>query len=330
MPVYNSEKCVCEAIESVINQTVSNWELLIIDDGSKDESGIICDYYAANDDRIHVYHRNNSGVSETRNFGLKKAKGDFIEFIDSDDILSPNAIETLVSSISPGIDLVIFGYESFPNRHLDVMEKPYFYNSKEEFAEDYELIQKHHILNPPWNKLYRRQIIYENNICFPKDMSMGEDLCFNLDYLARAQGILVLPGSFYKYRVDNQFSLSSRFRSDTFKTQKFIKEKTDAILGANEKVKAFTSEIFIHYIVEGLKAVVYQDEIIKDEKEKIICEWISDPYFIDVYTRCSNKKNNHFVDYLIRRKKVKSLYYLFSLRRNVSLIIHNHQKMRRT
>ena len=96
IPVFQAEKYIRYCIESILEQTYHQWELILIDDGSTDQSGIICDEYALNDDRVHVYHQINKGVSAARNRGLQMAKGAFLLFVDADDHLKNTTLETLI------------------------------------------------------------------------------------------------------------------------------------------------------------------------------------------------------------------------------------------
>ena len=121
VPVYNVEKYLRRCIDSILSQTFSDFELLLIDDGSKDKSGEICDEYAAKDARVRVFHKENGGVSSARNLGLDNAKGDWITFSDSDDELLPDAFEAVCGYMHEGIDMIKTGYQIL-NEHNQIME----------------------------------------------------------------------------------------------------------------------------------------------------------------------------------------------------------------
>ncbi len=112
IPVYNVEQYLCECIDSVLSQTYSDYEIILVNDGSTDSSGIICDNYARANNSIRVIHKNNGGLSEARNYGVATAVGDFVLFLDSDDRITANALEILNDKIA-NCDLVIFGYKKF-------------------------------------------------------------------------------------------------------------------------------------------------------------------------------------------------------------------------
>ena len=98
VPIYNAQKTLRRCIDSILNQDYTDFQLLLIDDGSKDDSGRICDEYASEDERVHVIHKENSGVSDSRNLALNEAKGEYLQFLDSDDWITPNATRLLVES----------------------------------------------------------------------------------------------------------------------------------------------------------------------------------------------------------------------------------------
>ena len=184
MPVYNAEKTVVSSIQSVMTQSYKNWELIVIDDGSVDRSGIICDKMASHDSRIKVYHLKNGGVSKARNWGLAHAKGDLICFIDSDDILLQDAMKT-ICGMESSIDLLIFGYTLFPSDIVQTVKCTKSYQSIGQFIEDFDEISQNHLLNCVWNKCFKKSIIDRYHCQFPEDISMGEDLVFVLAYIKK-------------------------------------------------------------------------------------------------------------------------------------------------
>ena len=114
VPVYNVEKYVGECIESVLGQSYNNFELILVDDGSTDRSGALCDEYAAKDSRIRVFHKENAGLLHTRRFGIERATGDVFVFLDSDDSLKPDALEKIGCTMEKyGCDCVVYGLERF-------------------------------------------------------------------------------------------------------------------------------------------------------------------------------------------------------------------------
>ena len=161
VPVYNAETALHRCIESILHQSCADFELLLVDDGSKDDSGAICDEYAAKDSRIRVFHKENGGVSAARNLALDVARGKYLQFLDSDDWVVPDATLLLLRAAEEhGADLVISDFYRVVGERVsvkgDIEEDRGL--SREEYAE-------HMMANPAdfyygvlWNKLYRREI----------------------------------------------------------------------------------------------------------------------------------------------------------------------------
>lgn len=199
VPVYNVENYVRNCIESILAQTYTNYEAIIIDDGSTDNSGIICDQYAFKDNRIKVYHKINEGVSIARNFGLEKAKGEWVCFIDSDDWIKDETLE-YVSKYWHNKDLIQFGYQQIddisketinqskiPSEILEINNSVYFSSTK--------------LYHPAiCGYIIKMNIIKANNITFPIDIKYGEDQAFIIKALISSHNILVLNKHLYFYR----------------------------------------------------------------------------------------------------------------------------------
>ena len=122
IPVFNASQYIAETVESVISQTYTNWELILVNDGSLDDSGVICDRLSGKDERIRVFHQENSGVSTARNKGIELAKGEWIVFIDSDDYVDRNMLEVMLSN-SKNMDLVVCPLKEFPTGKVKLWEE---------------------------------------------------------------------------------------------------------------------------------------------------------------------------------------------------------------
>lgn len=211
IPVYNSAQYLRACIDSVLEQSYTDFELLLINDGSTDSSGKICDEYALKDARVKVFHKDNGGVSSARNLGIKKSLGQWITFVDSDDILGEDYLAALVlASAQSKADLIIHGFKKFGNgiqKKMNVGDGLFF-------ATDFvELFQIKKIQNFGFtvSKFYKREIIAKHLIRFPTSFSIAEDLAFMLMYLSKIQTIQLDAVHHYLYRqVDN--SLSNRLR----------------------------------------------------------------------------------------------------------------------
>lgn len=220
VPVYNVEQYLRECVDSVLNQTYSDIEVILVDDGSTDQSENICDEYAEMDSRIKVIHKKNGGVSSARNTGIEVASGERIIFVDSDDCIHSRLLESYREIDDDSVTLLCdhttdmeewkqFSNDDFRN-HLELVDREQFMKL---FYEDY--------MNPPFNKCFRADIIREHHIRFPEDMSLGEDLIFNMKYLAAAKcDYQIMHGPFYYYRENRAGSLSTGGRADLLDIQK--------------------------------------------------------------------------------------------------------------
>lgn len=210
IPVYNCEKYIQNCIESILNQTYSDYELILVDDGSTDLSGKVCDEFAQKDRRIVVVHKENGGgAGEARNYGLSIASSPFICFVDSDDWIQPIMLETLMTAQSKrNYDVVICGYCSIPEDKNSDRGIPTYYKA-ENFHNNGEVIEfftgkyPEGMVGYPWNKLYKKIIIDKYHIEFPK-MRRLEDGIFNVEYFEHAESCCILQDILYNYRISQQ------------------------------------------------------------------------------------------------------------------------------
>jgi glycosyltransferase involved in cell wall biosynthesis len=212
VPVYNTEKYLPKCIESILAQTYKNIELILVDDGSLDDSGRICDEYAAQDSRIQVIHKENGGVSKARNSGIDKAKGEWLLFVDSDDWVEEKYVETFLKQAKKDVflmqGLVQVGTEGeyvnniwFKQEIIDTNKMRYAFEELKIFHYGYAVA-----------KFYNRDIIIKYNIRFNENISYAEDLLFMLSYILHVEEIILLSGSNYNYRTSSS-SLSQQYNS---------------------------------------------------------------------------------------------------------------------
>ena len=192
VPVYNAEKFLNRCIDSILAQTYTDWELLLIDDGSKDASGRICDEYATKDERIRVFHKENGGVSSARNLGLDHAQGEWITFVDSDDYIEENFLKSFEGNLDA--DLVVGNAVLINNENrmsiIDVglSEGLYPFPSK-----SISSILSKSIIRVPWGKLYKKECI--GSLRFDIKMKIGEDNHFVFCFLHKIKEMRILVSS---------------------------------------------------------------------------------------------------------------------------------------
>lgn len=209
VPVYNTQHYLSKCIDSILTQSFSNFELLLVDDGSTDGSGAICDDYARIDSRIRVLHRSNKGISSTRNVGLDYATGEWITFVDSDDILLPNALGAMTNLTTDNIEIVIAGYAEINN--------DFFYKSPGNYTpqvidNNEALLYMYPSANKPylgysWSKLFKKKTIDSFNIRFDETILFKEDTLFVVDFICHMSKKAILYLSpVYGYRVNREGS----------------------------------------------------------------------------------------------------------------------------
>ncbi len=255
IPVYNVAKYLDQCIESIINQSYSYFECILVDDGSTDGSGDICDTWAEKDSRIKVYHQENQGVSATRNFGIKKAKGEYIYFIDADDIINQNIFNNI-----PASDLILGSYEIVYNDHIIKKE-----HSKNYLVSNYALsFLKEDIKACIGSFIVNKRILIKNNIIFNPTYKYGEDLEFILKVIMASQSIIISDDTFVKYiqHSNNTMNTYSLSRYDVFFSRleliQFAQEKN------NTQVVGYLSDFsLIESIIEVTNCLILNKFSIK-------------------------------------------------------------------
>ena len=212
VPIYNAEQYLRRCVDSILNQEYTDFELLLVNDGSKDASGDICEEYGDRDPRVIVIQKENTGVSDSRNRALDRARGKYLQFLDSDDWITPDATRLFVRAAEEyGCDMVISDFYRVVGERLspkgDIEEEGVL--TREEFA-------AHMMENPAdfyygvlWNKLYRRDIVEEHNLRMDTDINWCEDFMFNLEYIRYAKVFYALHAPIYYY-VKRKGSLASQ------------------------------------------------------------------------------------------------------------------------
>ena len=218
VPVYNVEKYVGECIESILNQTYKDIEILLIDDGSSDNSKKICEEYVQKDERVHYFLKEHSGLSATRDYGISKCRGDFFIFVDSDDTIKPELIEKVLPLFIEDVDVVAYGMESPDDGYVlrDVQDGDFFlekYSDRIDFIMNVLLESK--IFFSVCNKMYRKNLFVEHDIHPVSDVIIGEDLAINLQVFTFARRVRAIHDKLYEYWLRDD-SLMNRDKEHTY------------------------------------------------------------------------------------------------------------------
>lgn len=241
IPVYNSEKYIENLLDDIIKQSFSDFEVIVVNDGSQDNSQSILERYAQKDARIQLIEVKNSGVSEARNLGLSLAKGKYIRFVDADDRLDVDSLKYMmdVAEKDESLDLIIGSFRSIPEVNLYYGE--HAINGKqtvEQMSLDFLFNIRSFYYGVLWNKLYKREIIREYDMKFSKEIPWCEDFLFNLDYYEHCKWFYVLPIN------EKVYSYVQHSLSATQSVHRLPKEKVKEINSLRtERTKMFFKQV---------------------------------------------------------------------------------------
>ena len=255
IPVYNTEKYLRRCIDSVLAQTYTDFELLLIDDGSKDSSGIICDEYAAQDARVKVFHKENGGVSSARNVGLDHAQGEWITFVDSDDEVKPNWLDLFCMQISYGVELVsqgmIFNNSRSSKLIGEIKVRGFTYIGG--LYKSMDFMYQESLVGYLVIKAFKREIIEKNNIRFNVAYNYQEDEEFFLRYCIYINKVSSISDSGYIYYLPDwsKYLIKSRYQlfRDKWLSIQEIYPNLESIQSC-QVVKSYLNDYAYNFMVE--------------------------------------------------------------------------------
>lgn len=302
VPVYNVEKYIERCLKSLVNQTMQEIEILIINDGTKDNSMDVCNKYAKVDDRIKIYNKENEGLGLTRNYGIKRALGEYVCFVDSDDYVDVDMCQKLYNEAKKNNADIVYGGIFYDNNNNKIVKKACVNNitiwkGKEKVK---ELLLDFIATKPKekndtvmevsvWKALFKRKILVENNILFVSERQfISEDVIFDIDYFLHCKCIVAIPDCIYYYCL-NENSLSKSFRSDRFKKVKILYEEIYRKLSEHydeDDVQLRMDRFLIARARSNAKKIVKHRKIIGNMKtDEALNEIINDEDLIKVLKR---------------------------------------------
>lgn len=251
IPVYNAEKYLHKCIDSVLSQSYQDFELILVNDGSKDLSGSICDEYARKDERVKVFHKENGGVSTARNIGIDNATGDYICFVDSDDWIESNCLEVLHKTVlSENLDILQFSYRRV-NEDEEIIQT---YSEETLILDLYNYIEKDVFLVCVAGTIVKKSIIEKNNLRFQTNLKLAEDQLFILSAMNFSKRLKRISNVFYNYRKNEKSATAtaefydivhSIVELNNFKHKKTFKKHIDRmiVLQTNSALNVRNSDI---------------------------------------------------------------------------------------
>ncbi len=308
IPAYNVENFIDRCLDSLINQSYTNWEAIVVDDGSTDTTWQCIEAYSKIDSRIRPFRKANTGVSKARNFALRKVNGEYIQFLDADDCLKEDSISTAINALqNTGSDWVSFQYESFTEDNSPLKEYNFISgqislnDSNQCFLFIVNTLLDYDVGYEIWSKLYKTSIIEDNNLRFLEDCKVGEDLAFNIGYAMHAKSINCISDRLYLYRqrIDSVMAQHTSFKQIIKERYQLVKELRNYFAGQYEDrfyqifYKLMFSVSIGHTAVETLDAI--------DDLDEFYVKWLEE----------SLKHQSEFYGFYISEKAM--LYYRYGL-----------------
>lgn len=331
VPIYNSEETIEDCVNSLINQSLKNIEIILVDDGSTDNTSNIVDNLKTKDNRIIVIHKSNGGVSSARNLGIGNASGEYIGFIDSDDAIHPTMYEKLYNKVqseksSMGMCRFCVTSDNYKKEEVwDVkldksnLAQSMFYNmiamNDEESFNNMDTI-----MGSTCRCLYKREIIKRNKIMFHKEITYAEDLIFNLEYLRKINKVSIVDEPLYYYKTKGK-SLSLGYRKNFYSMINKLMNKIESVT-ENTNIENRLSYSWLSYLIETLRNATRGIKFINSERINKIKEVVKDNKNKDRLKNINYKKLNtkNRLFYLIFYNNSMSLamaFYVFRCVKNI-------------
>lgn len=304
LPVYNAEKTIERTIKSIEIQSCDKYELIIVNDGSTDNTENICLKYSNNDKKIKYISIKNSGVSNARNIGIDSSSGKYICFIDSDDEYDSKFLEMMVQQIEER-KLVLCAYDRINDKNGNIRKiKVNKDINTKEIKGQIEILQSNLLFNQVWNKMYSKSIIKENNIKFDKNLSIGEDYVFNIEYIKYIENIEYIDKILYKYyTAETGLSLLKRDNKLKIKLENWKKNKNLYI------EKSWNLEYLYNQYIQICLAGISKFVFHKKFKENIKDNIVDNSQFEEIIKNSINKKNK-IIAGIFLNNRILTLYLL--------------------
>lgn len=323
VPIYNVEKYLYQCLTSIINQTYSNLEIILVNDGSTDNSMMICEKFYEMDSRIRIINKKNGGLSDARNAGIDIASGKYIIFIDSDDFVEVELVEKLIKYMSEyNLQVLTFGfYVDIVNGNEDITES--FISSTDTFIVTEDEFSKINIntqlignMGYAWNKMYDLDFIRKNNFKFIKGLSLIEDIMFNTAVFMIANNIGFIADPLVHYVQRSRETLGNKYYADYFSLRIEAIKQLEILFKkwniATNEIEKNIANIVFNTIKLNIKMLISNHNMNFNEKNRVLKNILHDEYTLKVF---NDYKPNNIKDFIImllmkyKRNKLLLLIY---------------------
>lgn len=328
IPIYNAENYLAKCIDSILKQTYKNIEIILINDGSKDNSGLICDEIKAGDSRVKVIHQKNSGPSAARNAGILMSDGKYIQFVDADDHIDNTMVQKLLSVCGNEVDLVLCGnYKNGAESKKNIPDVEGIYTLTD-FMTYFQNLFEQHLIHSPGNKLYRTKIIKNNAIKFNVNLKNGEDLLFNIEYIKHCKIISLIKLPLYHYNdLTNPSSLTKGYKENFFESRKVIFKSLSDLLGSYTKeipqLKELLEVTYSKYLIFSMSNIFHIDSQLNEStKIKHLKKITEDKCVVENIAQIERNKIRGIVIRILIKYKMN---FIISLSFNIKLVLKKTQ-----
>lgn len=334
VPIYNVDEYLERSIESLINQTLKEIEIILVNDGSTDKSLEICKYYEQKDKRIKVLDKKNEGVSVARNKGIELATSEYIAFIDPDDYVEPTMYENMYKNIiESNSDICMCNYIEIDKnksikKELELREGIYYRKNIEELLISMvgnKDLEKETVMGCIWRSIYKKSLIHKYKIEFPKGIHHMQDIVFMVNYLSKCTTLYINDNAYYHYyRRDN--SSMTRYKKNMWENNKKVCNMLEDILENNNLLELSKIELTNRWVNTLISVVI--NETHKDNDDKILCKYKKIKLFIEdeKFSKYINQVNTNSVRirkkliiYFIKNKLIMPLYIYYYLIKKVKI-----------
>lgn len=331
IPAYNAEGYIENCVQSILNQTYRNFEIIVVNDGSSDHTAEILKQMAVKNSCIRVITQQNSGVSAARNAAIDCAKGDFLTMVDADDDLPATALENMVALMTDDVDFVIGSHCEVKLRHKKSLKKPAYFKSEEIENRFYEFDP---MIWFPWAKMFRHSVVKNNHIRYDTSITYGEDHVFNLAFVKAMKGAAVSTDKIVYNYYYIRGGLCAKYYPNMAELQRYVLDKVIAFFGSIDDLpKNYRTYYVGGYLtgcVEYYIAWCYQDEAIKKVEhafhvysdlidEQVLNEFFDDRQRQDILTGNYQKLVR---DYILKKPQ-KTIWR--KVKRKVRIVLESFQ-----
>ncbi len=325
VPVYGVERYLDECMRSILSQTYTDFEVILVDDKSPDNCPAMCDEYAKTDSRVRVIHKEkNEGPANARNTGLSVAKGEYIVFVDSDDCVSSDMLSAYEGFVEDGVDVFACGMEMFfesakGKRLKSTVLQPneYYAETPKDKAKAFSILTQSRVFPYVWNKAYRREMLLVCGAGF-ENTKLMEDFLFNIAVFNSIKSVRIGQCAFYQYRKPPHETLTSKYFPDFFEASKRKYQKEKEFLRLCESEEVYKQDIVEGYLKHLISAVIRNKSkkaaLSKKRQKELLYSMMTDETTVEALSNFQPRSAVYrLIKKLIEKKQVRRLYCLCSM-----------------